>query len=104
MIYRGEKDSRLGYRANLGTRAPWDRVQTWTRIPLTPILGRPLEEDLASWGHHASSTTIPDAILQASAGEELWMVELTFFKMESSSNNNCKRKISNLSSAINTKI
>ncbi|KAF3773415.1 hypothetical protein EJ110_NYTH55324 [Nymphaea thermarum] len=34
-------------------------------------LGRPLEEDLASWGHHASSTTVPDAILQASAGEEV---------------------------------
>ncbi|KAF3773416.1 DNA repair and recombination protein [Nymphaea thermarum] len=34
-------------------------------------LGRPLEEDLASWGHHSSSTTVPDAILQASAGEEL---------------------------------
>ncbi|KAF3782555.1 CHROMATIN REMODELING 25 protein [Nymphaea thermarum] len=33
-------------------------------------LGRPLEEDLASWGHHSSSTTVPDVILQASAGEE----------------------------------
>ncbi|KAF3774361.1 CHROMATIN REMODELING 25 protein [Nymphaea thermarum] len=33
-------------------------------------LRRPLEEDLASWGHHSSSTTVPDVILQASAGEE----------------------------------
>nr|VVV76598.1 unnamed protein product [Nymphaea colorata] len=22
-------------------------------------MGRPLEEDLASWGHHSSSTTVP---------------------------------------------
>ncbi|XP_049935835.1 DNA repair and recombination protein RAD54 isoform X2 [Nymphaea colorata] len=37
-------------------------------------LGRPLEEDLASWGHHSSSTTVPDVILQASAGEEVTFV------------------------------
>uniref|UniRef100_A0A5K1BJU4 Uncharacterized protein n=1 Tax=Nymphaea colorata TaxID=210225 RepID=A0A5K1BJU4_9MAGN len=34
-------------------------------------MGRPLEEDLASWGHDSSSTTVPDVILQASAGEEV---------------------------------
>ncbi|XP_031479817.1 uncharacterized protein LOC116250327 [Nymphaea colorata] len=40
----------------------------------TEKLGRPLEEDLASGGHHSSSTTVPDLILQASAGEEVTFV------------------------------
>jgi len=34
-------------------------------------IGTPLEEDLGSWGHHFVPTTIPDAILQASAGDEV---------------------------------
>lgn len=34
-------------------------------------LGTPLEEDLASWGHHSSPASVPDAILQASAGNEV---------------------------------
>ncbi|CAA6658879.1 unnamed protein product [Spirodela intermedia] len=37
-------------------------------------LGTPLEEDLASWGHHSSPDSVPDAILQASAGNEVTFV------------------------------
>ncbi|KAF3435394.1 hypothetical protein FNV43_RR22483 [Rhamnella rubrinervis] len=37
-------------------------------------LGAPLEEDLGSWGHHFISTSVPDAILQASAGDEVTFV------------------------------
>ncbi|KAF6148988.1 hypothetical protein GIB67_008201 [Kingdonia uniflora] len=37
-------------------------------------LGSPLEEDLGSWGHHLSSTSVPDAILQAAAGDEVTFV------------------------------
>ncbi|OVA15799.1 SNF2-related [Macleaya cordata] len=37
-------------------------------------LGTPLEEDLGSWGHHFFSTSVPDAILQASAGDEVTFV------------------------------
>lgn len=34
-------------------------------------VGTPLEEDLGSWGHHFNPTSVPDAILQASAGNEV---------------------------------
>ncbi|KAE9612789.1 hypothetical protein Lal_00027488 [Lupinus albus] len=34
-------------------------------------VGSPLEEDLGSWGHHFFPTSVPDAILQASAGDEV---------------------------------
>lgn len=34
-------------------------------------VGTPLEEDLASWGHHFSPNTVPDTIFQASAGDEV---------------------------------
>ncbi|CAN8258799.1 unnamed protein product [Cochlearia groenlandica] len=37
-------------------------------------VGTPLEEDLASWGHHFTSKSVPDTILQASAGEEVTFV------------------------------
>ncbi|XP_071716163.1 protein CHROMATIN REMODELING 25 [Rutidosis leptorrhynchoides] len=37
-------------------------------------VGSPLEEDLASWGHHFSPNTVPDTILQASAGDEVTFV------------------------------
>ncbi|EEF43701.1 DNA repair and recombination protein RAD54B, putative [Ricinus communis] len=37
-------------------------------------VGTPLEEDLGSWGHHFHSTSVPDAILQASAGDEVTFV------------------------------
>ncbi|KFK39241.1 hypothetical protein AALP_AA3G218800 [Arabis alpina] len=37
-------------------------------------VGTPLEEDLASWGHHFTSNSVPDAILQASAGDEVTFV------------------------------
>ncbi|XP_057763471.1 protein CHROMATIN REMODELING 25 isoform X1 [Arachis stenosperma] len=37
-------------------------------------VGTPLEEDLGSWGHHFSSASVPDAILQASAGDEVTFV------------------------------
>ncbi|KAF8405045.1 hypothetical protein HHK36_009942 [Tetracentron sinense] len=37
-------------------------------------VGTPLEEDLGSWGHHFSSTSVPDAIFQASAGDEVTFV------------------------------
>ncbi|KDP42303.1 hypothetical protein JCGZ_01627 [Jatropha curcas] len=37
-------------------------------------VGTPLEEDLGSWGHHFHSSTVPDAILQASAGDEVTFV------------------------------
>ncbi|XP_050212084.1 protein CHROMATIN REMODELING 25 [Mercurialis annua] len=36
--------------------------------------GTPLEEDLGNWGHHYHSTSVPDAILQASAGDEVTFV------------------------------
>lgn len=34
-------------------------------------VGTPLEEDLSNWGHHFFSTSVPDPILQASAGDEV---------------------------------
>lgn len=34
-------------------------------------VGTPLEEDLSNWGHHFSPTSVPDSILQASAGDEV---------------------------------
>ncbi|KAL5651547.1 hypothetical protein ACJX0J_037005, partial [Zea mays] len=34
------------------------------------LIGRPTEEDLGSWGHHCDPSTVPDTILQCSAGEE----------------------------------
>lgn len=37
-------------------------------------IGAPLEEDLGSWGHHSLPTTVPDEILQASAGDEVTFV------------------------------
>ncbi|BFG41805.1 hypothetical protein CerSpe_280790 [Prunus speciosa] len=37
-------------------------------------VGTPLEEDLSNWGHHLFPTSVPDAILQASAGEEVTFV------------------------------
>ncbi|OMO63212.1 SNF2-related protein [Corchorus olitorius] len=37
-------------------------------------VGTPLEEDLVNWGHHFHSDTVPDAILQASAGDEITFV------------------------------
>ncbi|KAJ0981511.1 hypothetical protein J5N97_009766 [Dioscorea zingiberensis] len=37
-------------------------------------LGSPLEEDLASWAHHFTPSTVPDLILQASAGDEVSFV------------------------------
>ncbi|KAK7308778.1 hypothetical protein RJT34_05004 [Clitoria ternatea] len=37
-------------------------------------VGTPLEEDLGSWGHHFSPTSVPDTILQASAGDEVTFV------------------------------
>ncbi|XP_020237119.1 protein CHROMATIN REMODELING 25 isoform X2 [Cajanus cajan] len=37
-------------------------------------VGSPLEEDLGSWGHHFFPTSVPDAILQASAGDEVTFV------------------------------
>ncbi|GJN22373.1 hypothetical protein PR202_gb09929 [Eleusine coracana subsp. coracana] len=33
-------------------------------------IGKPSEEDLGSWGHHCDPSTVPDSILQSSAGEE----------------------------------
>lgn len=37
-------------------------------------IGRPSEEDLGSWGHHHDPSTVPDTILQCSAGEEISFV------------------------------
>ncbi|KAK7405812.1 hypothetical protein VNO78_07422 [Psophocarpus tetragonolobus] len=37
-------------------------------------VGSPLEEDLGCWGHHFFPTSVPDAILQASAGDEVTFV------------------------------
>ncbi|WVZ73525.1 hypothetical protein U9M48_021822, partial [Paspalum notatum var. saurae] len=37
-------------------------------------IGRPSEEDLGSWGHHCDPSTVPDTILQCSAGEEVSFV------------------------------
>ncbi|CAM0943959.1 unnamed protein product [Alopecurus aequalis] len=35
---------------------------------------QPSEEDLASWGHHSDPSTVPDTILQCSAGDEISFV------------------------------
>ncbi|KAF3320678.1 putative DNA repair protein rhp54 [Carex littledalei] len=37
-------------------------------------VGTPLEEDLMSWGHHSNPSTVPDSILQSSAGDEISFV------------------------------
>uniref|UniRef100_A0A0D9VLE4 DNA repair and recombination protein RAD54 n=1 Tax=Leersia perrieri TaxID=77586 RepID=A0A0D9VLE4_9ORYZ len=37
-------------------------------------IGRPSEEDLGSWGHHSDPSTVPDTILQSSAGDEVSFV------------------------------
>ncbi|CAN6245995.1 unnamed protein product [Urochloa humidicola] len=37
-------------------------------------IGRPSEEDLGSWGHHCDPSTVPDTILQCSAGDEVSFV------------------------------
>lgn len=37
-------------------------------------VGTPLEEDLGSWGHHFFTSSVPDAIFQASAGQEVTFV------------------------------
>uniref|UniRef100_J3LHD5 DNA repair and recombination protein RAD54 n=2 Tax=Oryza brachyantha TaxID=4533 RepID=J3LHD5_ORYBR len=37
-------------------------------------IGRPSEEDLGSWGHHSDPSTVPDTILQCSAGDEVSFV------------------------------
>ncbi|XP_078157888.1 DNA repair/recombination protein [Carex rostrata] len=37
-------------------------------------IGTPLEEDLMSWGHHSNPSTVPDSILQSSAGDEISFV------------------------------
>ncbi|GAV66346.1 SNF2_N domain-containing protein/Helicase_C domain-containing protein [Cephalotus follicularis] len=37
-------------------------------------VGTPLEEDLGSWGHHFYPPSVPDDILQASAGDEVTFV------------------------------
>ncbi|KAI4295641.1 hypothetical protein L6164_035664 [Bauhinia variegata] len=37
-------------------------------------VGTPLEEDLGNWGHHFFPSSVPDAILQASAGDEVTFV------------------------------
>lgn len=38
-------------------------------------MGSPLEEDLCNWGHHASSSSVPDVIFQDSAGDEVNLFE-----------------------------
>lgn len=45
-------------------------------------VGTPLEEDLGSWGHHISSNTVPDAILQASSGNEVRGTSFSIFHEE----------------------
>ncbi|XP_073220234.1 protein CHROMATIN REMODELING 25 isoform X2 [Cicer arietinum] len=37
-------------------------------------VGNPLEEDLSSWGHHFFPASVPDTILQSSAGDEVTFV------------------------------
>lgn len=37
-------------------------------------VGKPKEEDLKSWGHHSDAATVPDAVLQLAAGEEVTFV------------------------------
>ncbi|KAH7575236.1 hypothetical protein JRO89_XS02G0067500 [Xanthoceras sorbifolium] len=37
-------------------------------------VGTPMEEDLKSWGHNFSSMSVPDTILQTSAGDEVTFV------------------------------
>ncbi|OEL32000.1 DNA repair and recombination protein RAD54 [Dichanthelium oligosanthes] len=34
-------------------------------------IGKPSEEDLGSWGHHCDPSTVPDTVLQSSAGDEV---------------------------------
>lgn len=44
-------------------------------------MGTPLEEDLASWGHHFTSNSVPDTILQASAGDEVSCLSACWFNL-----------------------
>ncbi|KAG0470025.1 hypothetical protein HPP92_016725 [Vanilla planifolia] len=37
-------------------------------------IGCPLEEDLKNWGHHSIPATVPDAILESAAGQEVSFV------------------------------
>lgn len=37
-------------------------------------IDQPSEEDLGSWGHHSDPSTVPDTILQSSAGDEVSFV------------------------------
>lgn len=46
----------------------WKTLNNWIKFQV----GTPLEEDLISWGHHFNSISVPDDILQASAGDEVW--------------------------------
>ncbi|KAK2633370.1 hypothetical protein Ddye_032579 [Dipteronia dyeriana] len=51
-------------------------------------VGSPMEEDFKSWGHHFYSMSVPDTILQASAGDEVIVVsgwnKISYFKRATS--------------------
>lgn len=39
-------------------------------------IGTPAEEDLLTWAHHSDSSTIPDRILQAASGNQVYILIL----------------------------
>ncbi|KAL3681387.1 hypothetical protein R1sor_024343 [Riccia sorocarpa] len=43
-----------------------NKLRPWERQ-----IGTPLEEDLKNWAHHSSPSTIPDALLQIAAGDDV---------------------------------
>lgn len=45
--------------------------------PFSFQIGTPLEEDLKNWAHHRSPSTIPDALLQIAAGDEVHITCVT---------------------------
>lgn len=41
---------------------------------MAPQDGNPSEEDLQRWGHHSSASTVPDAVMQRAAGDDVSFV------------------------------
>ena len=50
----------------------------WLITPVAVQVGKPAEEDLASWGHHTSGSTVPDRIMQLVHSEHPTAVSFVF--------------------------
>ena len=54
-------------------------VCTWAHCkPGMCQIGKPAEEDLASWGHHASAGTVPDRVLNLVQAEHPSTISFVF--------------------------